>query len=113
MARMDRGVRTGVWQPREGMQLLGKTLGVVGLGGIGREVARIASGMGMDVVAWNRTAVSSPVPLVRSTIFWAAPTCSRSISRSTTRRAACSTQRALRNSSPAPFYQHRPRRAGG
>ena len=37
------------------MQLLGKTLGVIGVGGIGREVARIARGVGMNVVAWNRT----------------------------------------------------------
>jgi D-3-phosphoglycerate dehydrogenase len=37
------------------MQLLGKTLGVIGLGGIGREVARIATGIGMEVVGWNRT----------------------------------------------------------
>src|SRR5262252_4487954 len=42
LARMDRGVRSGVWGPLEGMQLEGKTLGVVGLGGIGSEVARIA-----------------------------------------------------------------------
>ena len=33
------------------MQLFGKTLGVIGLGGIGREVARIAKGIGMDVIA--------------------------------------------------------------
>jgi D-3-phosphoglycerate dehydrogenase len=52
---MDRAVRAGEWQPREGMQLLGKTLGVIGLGGIGREVARIAKGIGMEVIAWNRT----------------------------------------------------------
>jgi D-3-phosphoglycerate dehydrogenase len=37
------------------MQLLGKTLGVIGLGGIGSEVARIGRGIGMEVVAWNRT----------------------------------------------------------
>jgi D-3-phosphoglycerate dehydrogenase len=55
IARMDRGVRAGHWVPREGMQLHGKTLGIVALGGIGREVARIAAGIGMDVVAWNRT----------------------------------------------------------
>jgi D-3-phosphoglycerate dehydrogenase len=55
LARMDRAVRAGEWQPREGMQLLGKTLGVIGLGGIGREVARIAKGIGMEVIAWNRT----------------------------------------------------------
>jgi D-3-phosphoglycerate dehydrogenase len=55
VARMDRGVRAGSWTPREGMQFLGKRLGVVGLGGIGHEVARIGRGLGMEVVAWNRT----------------------------------------------------------
>jgi D-3-phosphoglycerate dehydrogenase / 2-oxoglutarate reductase len=55
IARMDREVRAGTWTPHEGVQLLGKTLGVIGLGGIGREVLRIGRGMGMDVIAWNRT----------------------------------------------------------
>jgi len=55
VARMDRAVRGGIWQPLEGVQLTGKTLGIIGLGGIGREVARIAGGMGMEVIAWNRT----------------------------------------------------------
>ncbi|HUI94643.1 MAG TPA: NAD(P)-dependent oxidoreductase [Xanthobacteraceae bacterium] len=55
VARMDRGVRAGTWTPREGMQFLAKRLGIVGLGGIGREVARIGRGIGMEVVAWNRT----------------------------------------------------------
>jgi D-3-phosphoglycerate dehydrogenase len=65
IARMDREVRAGIWETREGVQLLGKTLGVVGLGGIGREVARIARGMGMEVIAWNRTArADAPVPQV-------------------------------------------------
>jgi D-3-phosphoglycerate dehydrogenase len=35
--------------------VLGKTLGIVGYGGIGAEVARIAKGMGMEVIVWNRT----------------------------------------------------------
>jgi D-3-phosphoglycerate dehydrogenase len=55
LARMDRNIRAGTWQPREGVQVSGKTLGVIGLGGIGAEVARIANGMGMNVIAWNRT----------------------------------------------------------
>jgi D-3-phosphoglycerate dehydrogenase len=55
IARMDREVRAGAWVPHEGVQLLGKTLGVIGLGGIGREVMRIGRGLGMDVIAWNRT----------------------------------------------------------
>jgi D-3-phosphoglycerate dehydrogenase len=65
LARMDRDTRGGLWVPREGTQLNGKTLGIVGLGGIGREVARIARGIGMEVIAWNRTPRSdTDVPLV-------------------------------------------------
>ena len=60
LARMDRAVRTGVWEPLEGVELKGKTLGLIGLGAIGREVARIAHGMGMQVIAWNRTAREAP-----------------------------------------------------
>jgi D-3-phosphoglycerate dehydrogenase len=55
LARMDRGIRADTWAPLEGVQVFGKTLGVIGLGGIGGEVARIAKGMGMNVIAWNRT----------------------------------------------------------
>jgi D-3-phosphoglycerate dehydrogenase len=65
VARMDRGVRAGIWTPLEGMQLHGKTLGVIGLGGIGCEVARIARGIGMEVLGWNRTPrLEAGVPLV-------------------------------------------------
>jgi D-3-phosphoglycerate dehydrogenase len=65
LARMDRAVRAGVWEPLESMQLAGKTLGLIGLGGIGTEVARIARGIGMDVIAWNRSQRSDAgVPLV-------------------------------------------------
>jgi len=65
LARMDRNIRAGTWQPLEGMQVLGKTLGIIGLGGIGAEVARIAKGIGMQVIAWNRTSKpDASVPLV-------------------------------------------------
>ena len=65
LARMDRNIRGGIWRPREGVQLKGKTLGIIGLGGIGAEVARIAKGIGMDVIAWNRTPrPEAGVPLV-------------------------------------------------
>jgi D-3-phosphoglycerate dehydrogenase len=65
IARMDRAVRLGVWEPLESMQLAGKTLGLIGLGGIGRETARIARGVGMEVIAWNRTPrPEAGVPLV-------------------------------------------------
>jgi D-3-phosphoglycerate dehydrogenase len=55
LARMDREVRAGTWDQLEGAQLSAKTLGVVGLGGIGREVSRIGKGIGMNVIGWNRT----------------------------------------------------------
>jgi len=55
VARMDRLIRSGTWSTREGVQLFGKTLGIVGLGGIGREVLRIGRGLGMEAIAWNRT----------------------------------------------------------
>ena len=55
IALSDRRIRGGRWEPLEGVQLLGKTLGVIGLGGIGREVARIGRGIGMNVIGWNRT----------------------------------------------------------
>ena len=65
IAKMDRTLRAGTWKPLEGMQLLGKTLGIIGLGGIGAETARIAKGIGMKVVAYNRTKrADAPVPLV-------------------------------------------------
>jgi D-3-phosphoglycerate dehydrogenase len=69
VARMDREVRAGGWRQLEGMQLAGKTLGVIGLGGIGRELSRIARGLGMKVLAWNRTPVAdaaAPLDLVLS-----------------------------------------------
>lgn len=55
IARMDRQVRSGTWSTLEGVQLFGKTLGVIGIGGIGGAVLRIGRGLGMEVIAWNRT----------------------------------------------------------
>jgi D-3-phosphoglycerate dehydrogenase len=54
LARMDRGMRQGQWLRMEGMQLTGKTLGLIGFGGIAAETARLAQGIGMKVLAWNR-----------------------------------------------------------
>jgi D-3-phosphoglycerate dehydrogenase len=55
LAQMDREMRVGNWLREDGMQLTGKTLGLIGFGGIAAEVARIAAGSGMKVIAWNRT----------------------------------------------------------
>src|SRR5439155_21749735 len=51
------------WRPMQGMELRGKTLGVVGLGGIGREMARLAGGIGLKVLAYNRTPKPGAVPI--------------------------------------------------
>jgi len=55
LARMDREMRAGTWLRLDGVQLTGKTLGLVGFGGIAAEVARLALGSGMKVLAWNRS----------------------------------------------------------
>ena len=60
IAAMDGGMRRGEWIRTEGPQLTGKTLGLLGFGGIAAEVARIAGGGGMRVIAWNRSPKSAP-----------------------------------------------------
>ncbi|MCB8873727.1 2-hydroxyacid dehydrogenase [Acidisoma silvae] len=57
---LDRSVRAGIWPRGGGIQLTGRTLGLYGFGGIAAEVARIAVGSGMRVIAWNRTPRSYP-----------------------------------------------------
>ena len=47
-------LKAGGWQIGLGSNLRGKTLGVVGLGNIGREVARIGVAFGMKVIAWSQ-----------------------------------------------------------
>jgi D-3-phosphoglycerate dehydrogenase len=46
----DRAVRTGKWGPTIGLGLDGRTLGLVGFGAIGQEVAKLASAFGMSVI---------------------------------------------------------------
>jgi D-3-phosphoglycerate dehydrogenase len=60
LARMDRGIRAGNWLRDDAMQLTKKTLGLIGFGGIASEVARIALGSGMRVIAWNRSPKKHP-----------------------------------------------------
>lgn len=49
----DRMLRSGQWQSTIGFTLSGKTLGIVGLGKIGRRVAEIARAFRMEVMAWS------------------------------------------------------------
>jgi phosphoglycerate dehydrogenase-like enzyme len=57
MRRIDReaaSLKAGGWQTSLGSNLRGKSLGVIGLGNIGREVARIGLAFGMKVIAWSQ-----------------------------------------------------------
>jgi len=47
-------MRSGGWQTTLGCDLRGKTLGVIGLGRLGSQVAKIGLAFGMEVVAWSQ-----------------------------------------------------------
>jgi phosphoglycerate dehydrogenase-like enzyme len=49
----DAGVRAGGWQTSVGRDLAGSTLGLLGLGRIGQQVARYAKAFEMEILAWS------------------------------------------------------------
>lgn len=58
------GVAANNWGIRRetgGSELFGKTLGLIGFGRIGREVARMGRGLGMNVIVYNRSRLKSEV----------------------------------------------------
>lgn len=54
LAEEHRGMRAGGWQTTTGMTLHGKTLGLLGLGRVGRRMAQYAEVFGMEVIAWSQ-----------------------------------------------------------
>jgi phosphoglycerate dehydrogenase-like enzyme len=50
----DAGIRAGSWGLTVGTDLAGATLGVVGLGNLGRRVAAVGQALGMRVIAWSQ-----------------------------------------------------------
>ena len=65
IAEMHKIMADGGWKVMQGTQLRGKTVGLIGLGGIGREMARLAIGIGMVPIAYNRSPVAdAPVAMV-------------------------------------------------
>jgi lactate dehydrogenase-like 2-hydroxyacid dehydrogenase len=51
----DRRTQKDKYKLTQGSELRGKTLGIIGLGNIGSAVAELAKGIGMKVIAYNRT----------------------------------------------------------
>jgi phosphoglycerate dehydrogenase-like enzyme len=74
----DRAMRAGGWQSTVGVILAGRTLGLLGLGRIGKRMAEYGRAFGMDVIACAMSA---------RTRCSASPTCCRSMSSSATARA--------------------------
>lgn len=62
VAIMDREIRQGHWRTPVGVELLGKRLGIIGVGGVGSELINMAHGFGMEVVAWNRSPIAKELP---------------------------------------------------
>src|SRR6478735_9711701 len=54
VAQENAHLRAGGWQLTVGESLHGKTLGVLGLGNIGSEVARIGIAFSMEIIAWSK-----------------------------------------------------------
>ncbi|HEY1751152.1 MAG TPA: D-2-hydroxyacid dehydrogenase family protein [Caulobacteraceae bacterium] len=54
LARQDRRMREGLWQDRLGVVLAGRTLGLLGLGRIGKRMAHYGKAFGMQVIAWSQ-----------------------------------------------------------
>jgi phosphoglycerate dehydrogenase-like enzyme len=53
VAEGDRAIRAGQWAGAQGIELAGKTAGIVGYGGIGARFAGLLEAVGMRVVAWT------------------------------------------------------------
>lgn len=62
LAAMDRAIRAGRWETLDGIEFAGRTLGVIGTGGIGKAMIRLGAGLGMRVIAWNRSGVPDDLP---------------------------------------------------
>jgi D-3-phosphoglycerate dehydrogenase / 2-oxoglutarate reductase len=57
---IDREIRKGGWPKPAGISLPGKTLGIVGLGDIGRNIAKRASAHELNIVGWDPYAKAVP-----------------------------------------------------
>jgi phosphoglycerate dehydrogenase-like enzyme len=61
-------VRSGGWQHSIGDDLAGKTLGIIGLGNLGSQVAKIGLAFGMRVLAWSQNLTAEKADAVGATL---------------------------------------------
>ena len=56
----DRNLKQNLWQREKGIELSGRTLGLIGCGAVGRRVGRIAAALAMDVIGYDPLADQTP-----------------------------------------------------
>lgn len=54
VSEQDRAIREGEWKAQQGIELGGKTLGIIGLSAIARSLIPLGNGVGMRVLSWSR-----------------------------------------------------------
>lgn len=61
ICRGTQGIKTGLWEKKtiKGIELAGKTMGIIGLGRIGQELAKRAKALGMKVIGYDPYVKSS------------------------------------------------------
>lgn len=63
IVEMDGAVRSGNWRLMRAEEIQGSTIGIIGLGGIGRETARLAHALGARTIGWSRSGAADGAPI--------------------------------------------------
>lgn len=71
IGQADGSMRKGNWDKKKykGIELQGKTLGLIGFGRIGQETGRIADALGMTVIGWDKFMDKSPADFIKTVEF--------------------------------------------
>lgn len=67
ISQADISMKGGKWEKKafEGLEIGGKTLGIIGIGRIGQSVAKKANALGMKVIAWDLYIKDAPLPFIK------------------------------------------------
>ena len=114
---LDRETRAGTWDHgRPGFDLKGKTLGLVGLGGIGTRTAALARAFGMEVIAWTahpapeRAAAAGVTFVALDRLFQTSDVVSLHLALTAETEGMIGAGHLSRMEGRCPAGQHRPRR---